>query len=78
MHSHLDKVSRKPMLLFSSQIPSPPIDNLLVDVADDVTLDEGQLVSLFGGVVVPGLKIFKNCFQRKICYINSYYTTRNL
>jgi hypothetical protein len=66
------------MLLFSSQIPSPPIDNLLVDVADDVTLDEGQLVSLLGGVVVPGLKIFKNCFQRKICFISSYYTTRNL
>ena len=44
------------MLFLAGHVAPPPIDVLLVHVADDVALDEGQLVRLLSGVIIASLK----------------------
>jgi hypothetical protein len=53
---HLNEVCRKPEVLFSGKISSPPVGVRLGDVGDDVALREGQLVRLLGGIIIASLK----------------------
>lgn len=54
--SYCDKVCRKPMLLLSSEIATPPTTLSLVNVGNDSSLAEGVLVILVRLVVVHGLQ----------------------